>query len=86
MRLGMVVERGACIVCVSFELMEDNDVGSRRMKGVVKPQAIPTSRKPRVQRRMEGCGSGRGGSASILRVFACSERMDPPDQIIEMER
>jgi hypothetical protein len=27
---------------------------ARRMKGVVRPQAIPTKRNPRVERKMEG--------------------------------
>ena len=33
------------------------------MKGVVRPQARPTRRKPRVQRRGEG--DGRGGGVDI---------------------
>ncbi len=28
------------------------------MKGVVRPQAMPTRRKPSVRRRIEGCGGG----------------------------
>ena len=39
------------------------------MKGVVSPQAMPTRRKPRVQRRAEGAGVGvgeRGGLGSIV--------------------
>lgn len=32
------------------------------MKGVVRPQAIPTRRKPRVQRKMEGGGGSDEGS------------------------
>lgn len=33
------------------------------MKGVVRPHAMPTRRKPRVQRIMEGEGSDGGGVA-----------------------
>ena len=31
-------------------------MAARRMKGVVRPQAMPTRRKPRVQRNIEGEG------------------------------
>lgn len=41
-------------------------MAARRMKGVEKPQARPTRRKPRVQRRGDGAGGGRGASASIV--------------------
>ena len=33
---------------------------ARRMKGVVRPHARPTRRKPRVQLMMEGEGGGEG--------------------------
>ena len=33
------------------------------MKGVVRPQAMPTRRKPRIQFRIEGEGLGGGGVA-----------------------
>ncbi len=37
-----------------------------RMKGVVRPQAAPTRRKPSVQRRMEGEAGGGGVSGSMV--------------------
>ena len=37
-------------------------MAARRMKGVVRPQAMPTRRKPSIQRIMEGEG------ASVVRV------------------
>jgi hypothetical protein len=33
-----------------------------RMKGVVRPQHAPTRRKPRIQRKREGWGSGEEGT------------------------
>ena len=37
-----------------------------RMKGVVSPQHAPTIKKPRIQRKMDGCGSfATGVSGSI---------------------
>ncbi len=36
------------------------------MKGVVRPHAMPTRRKPRVQLRIEGVGGGGGGEVDIL--------------------
>ena len=41
------------------------------MKGVVRPQARPTRRKPRVQLRIEGDG---GGGVSMPDIFAVGER------------
>ena len=50
----------------------EKETAARRMKGVVRPQAMPTRRKPRVQRRGEGeeeegggdmVGGGMGGGA-----------------------
>ena len=38
---------------------------ARRMKGVVRPQASPTRRKPRVERKREGGGDDGDGVASI---------------------
>ena len=40
------------------------------MKGVVRPQARPTRRKPRVQLRIEGDGGGR---VSVPDIFAVGE-------------
>ena len=40
---------------------------ARRMKGVVRPQAMPTRRNPSVQRKMEGEGGERESPASIAR-------------------
>lgn len=37
------------------------------MKGVVSPQAIPTRRKPSVERKIEGGEGVGGGEASIGR-------------------
>ncbi|KAL8895992.1 MAG: hypothetical protein Q9192_003334 [Flavoplaca navasiana] len=39
---------------------------ARRMKGVVRPQAMPTRRKPRVQRIMEGEGGVSEGIGSDI--------------------
>ena len=44
---------------------------ARRMKGVVRPQARPTRRKPRVQLRMEG---GEGGGASVSDIVGVGWR------------
>jgi len=46
-----------------------------RMKGVVSPQHAPTSRKPRIQRKIDGCGSfATGVSGSIVAMlFALCE-------------
>jgi hypothetical protein len=42
-------------------------IAARRMKGVVSPQHAPTKRNPRIQRKMDGCGSSvRGGFGSII--------------------
>ena len=41
---------------------------ARRMKGVVRPQAMPTRRKPSVQRKMEGEG-GEGESPASIAGF-----------------
>lgn len=43
-------------------------MAARRMKGVVRPQAKPTRRKPRVERKTEG-GEVGGGEDSI---YCCS--------------
>lgn len=38
-----------------------------RMKGVVRPQQAPTIKKPKIQRKMDGCGSlCMGESGSIV--------------------
>ena len=39
---------------------------ARRMKGVVRPHARPTRRKPSVQLMMEGEGEGEGESAGVV--------------------
>lgn len=45
-------------------------MAARRMKGVVKPQHAPTIKKPRIQRKREGCeAEGVGVSGSIVLVF-----------------
>ena len=36
------------------------------MKGVVRPHARPTRRKPSVQLMMEGDGEGEGGSEGVV--------------------
>lgn len=43
-------------------------MAARRMKGVVRPQAKPTRRKPRVERKREGGGVGGGGES----IYYCS--------------
>ena len=44
-------------------------MAARRMKGVVRPHAMPTRRKPRIQRNMEGeVVSGVGFSADEAMV------------------
>lgn len=43
-------------------------MAARRMKGVVRPQAKPTRRKPRVERKREGGGVGGGGES----IYCCS--------------
>ena len=42
-------------------------MAARRIKGVVRPQAIPTRRKPRVNWKIEGAGTVGGGLGSIAR-------------------
>lgn len=44
-------------------------MAARRMKGVVRPQQAPTIRKPRIQRKAEGCGAGVGVSGSMVLVY-----------------
>ena len=44
-------------------------MAARRMKGVVRPQAKPTRRKPRVERKRESAEVG-GGGESIYRNFS----------------
>ena len=36
------------------------------MKGVVRPHAMPTRRKPRVHRKMEGDGVAAGSPSAVL--------------------
>lgn len=43
-------------------------MAARRMKGVVRPQAKPTRRKPRVERKREGGEVGGGGES----IYCCS--------------
>lgn len=46
------------------------DMAALRMKGVVRPQHAPTSRKPRIQRKIDGCGSAPAGvSGPIVAVL-----------------
>jgi hypothetical protein len=48
-------------------------MAARRMNGVVSPQHAPTIRKPRIQRKSDGCGSstrGALGSMVIVRTGA----------------
>ena len=40
------------------------------MKGVVRPQARPTRRKPRVQLKIEGEGGGGGGVGKVSDILA----------------
>lgn len=42
------------------------------MKGVVRPHAIPTRRKPRVQRKMEG--EGAAGSSVVVDIVGVDGR------------
>lgn len=41
-------------------------MAARRMKGVVRPQAKPTRRKPRVKRKSEGEEVGGGGGEGFI--------------------
>jgi hypothetical protein len=46
---------------------EEAHMAALRMKGVVSPQHMPTNRKPKTHRKMDGCGSlATGGLGSIL--------------------
>lgn len=50
--------------CISVSLKRDRGKRIiRRIKGVVNPQAMPTSRKPIVQRKIEGEGSSPAGTS-----------------------
>lgn len=47
---------------------------ARRMKGVVRPHAMPTRRKPRIQWKTEGEAGGWGASGSVVGMAAEMER------------
>jgi hypothetical protein len=51
-------------------------IAAFRIKGVVRPQHAPTIRKPRIQRKTDGCGSlAAGVSGPIVIVVKTLERL-----------
>lgn len=50
-------------------------IAALRMKGVVSPQHAPTIKKPRIQRKMDGCDSFATGVAGSIVATASTENL-----------